>query len=127
MDPTTARRLLTAERDRLRRIEQEQQTGPPDPITGVEADLTSADAHIADTASETFEREKELSIGAHADVALAEVQAALERLQAGTYGRCEVCGQPIPDERLRAVPATRYCLDHQAEQERRAGPPGEGA
>ncbi|HWB73028.1 MAG TPA: TraR/DksA C4-type zinc finger protein [Egibacteraceae bacterium] len=125
MDVDTARRRLTEERDRLRRIRDDQLTAEPDPVTGVEPDLTSPDAHIADSASETFEREKDLSIGEHAETSLTEVEAALQRLEQGSYGRCEICGQPIPDERLEVVPATRFCLAHQGEVERRAGPSGD--
>lgn len=40
-----------------------------------------------------------------------EVEAALERLAAGTYGTCEACGRPISAERLDALPATRFCVD----------------
>jgi hypothetical protein len=41
-------------------------------------------------------------------------QTPLDRLARGQYGRCEHCGRPIPDERLEAVPATRFCADDQA-------------
>ena len=41
---------------------------------------------------------------------LDEIDAALARLEAGVFGVCEVCGQPIPPDRLRAVPTARYCL-----------------
>lgn len=43
---------------------------------------------------------------------LAEIDLALERLDGGTYGVCEVCGEPIAGPRLEALPATRYCIDH---------------
>ena len=41
---------------------------------------------------------------------LAEVEAALKRVDHGTYGVCESCGEPIPEPRLRALPWARYCL-----------------
>ena len=44
---------------------------------------------------------------------LDDVDAALRRLEEGTYGRCEACGGPIGEERLEALPAARYCLRHQ--------------
>ena len=43
---------------------------------------------------------------------LAEVQSALERIDAGTYGRCERCGAPIDDATLESSPAARYCAAH---------------
>lgn len=56
---------------------------------------------------------------------LREVERALAKFAAGTYGRCERCGRPIPVARLRAIPQARYDTEHQAEAEaeamRRAG------
>lgn len=43
---------------------------------------------------------------------LAEVERALGKLDAGTYGRCEVCGKDIAEARIEAMPATRFCIDH---------------
>lgn len=60
--------------------------------------------------------------------ALGEVEHALARLDAGTYGMCEECGRPIPLARLRVLPEARYDAQHQAEVEARAagtsGPSG---
>ena len=47
------------------------------------------------------------------DAELLEVAAALDRLETGQYGRCEDCGEPIPDERLSALPTARRCAPHQ--------------
>jgi len=49
---------------------------------------------------------------------LVEVEAALERLDNGTYGTCEVCGELIAIERLEALPETRMCLECRREAER---------
>jgi RNA polymerase-binding transcription factor DksA len=70
------------------------------------------DNHLADTASETYERELDEGLEEDAREQLREVQAALERLDAGEYGRCEVDGKPIPEERLEAVPWTTLCVEH---------------
>ena len=50
--------------------------------------------------------------------ALQDVRAALARLDAGTYGRCIVCGRPIEPARLRAIPETPYCIEHAREAEK---------
>jgi DnaK suppressor protein len=49
--------------------------------------------------------------------ALQDVRAALERLDAGAYGKCVVCGRPIEPSRLRAVPETPYCIEHARQAE----------
>jgi DnaK suppressor protein len=52
---------------------------------------------------------------------LAQVRAALTRIDEGTYGRCVVDGEPIDEKRLQSVPWTPYCVRHQKELEERAG------
>jgi len=112
MDADRARAQLTEERERLRST-----------LEAVEADLAAQnesvtelanyDQHPADAASDTFERSKDQAIGDSVEISLAEIDAALQRIDDGTYGRCEFDGKAISDERLEAVPATRYCVDHQ--------------
>ncbi len=43
---------------------------------------------------------------------LDDIEAALRRMDEGTYGQCEVCGEPIGEARLEVMPATRYCIEH---------------
>jgi RNA polymerase-binding transcription factor DksA len=71
------------------------------------SELADYDQHPADTASETFEREKDLSILEQLEEELAELEAALARIDAGTYGIDEVSGKPIDPARLDAIPTAR--------------------
>ena len=71
------------------------------------SELADYDQHPADTASETFEREKDLSILEQLENELAELQAALERVDAGTYGIDEETGRTIDPARLDALPTAR--------------------
>ena len=72
---------------------------------------SSADNHLADTASETYEREFDEGVEEDAQAQLRDVEAALQRIEDGTFGTCSVCGKPIPVERLEAVPSTTLCID----------------
>ena len=72
---------------------------------------SSSDNHLADTASETYEREFDEGLEEDAQDQLRDVESALKRLEAGTYGTCSSCGKPIPVERLEAVPWTTLCID----------------
>lgn len=58
------------------------------------------------------ERDEVLGSAEELDVELAEITAAETRLAEGRYGICEICREPIPDERLRAIPWTRGCVRH---------------
>ena len=89
------------------------------------SELSSADQHQADTGTEVFNRERDLSILEGVEAELADVEHALRRLDEGTFGSCEACGQPIEDARLEAMPATRFCLEDQAVAEREARRAGE--
>lgn len=66
---------------------------------------------MADTATETFERELDEGLEEDAARQLHEVEAALERIEEGTYGTCEVCGKEIPEERLEAIPWATLCVE----------------
>ena len=54
----------------------------------------------------------------HLEAELAELDAALTRVNSGTYGTCEGCGEPISDARLEALPAARYCVEDQSRMSR---------
>lgn len=91
------------------------------------SELSSADQHQADVGTETFNRERDLSIYERVQAELADVEHALHRLEEGTYGTCEACGRPIDEDRLEAMPAARLCLEDQAVAEREArGPASAG-
>jgi DnaK suppressor protein len=68
------------------------------------------DEGFADAAQTTSERARVLSLADGLKQRLDDVQAAIHRVEAGTYGKCERCGQDIAPERLEAVPAARLCF-----------------
>jgi len=119
MDQEDVRRRLAEERDRLEEIR-----------TGFDAEhlhdesedesmseLSHLAQHSADVATETFEREKDFSILEQVEAELADVERALRRIDDGGYGKCEACGAEIGDDRLEAMPATRFCITHQTQAE----------
>ncbi len=72
------------------------------------------DPNFADSSQVTAERGEAEALAAKLQEALAEVERALAKLDDGTYGICEACGQPIDEARLEAKPAARYCIAHAA-------------
>jgi len=107
-DGDPARQRLRSEQERVEGLIQSVRGGLGDDSENEQvSELADYDQHPADTGSETFEREKDLSILEQLESELAEIQAALRRLDEGTYGIDEVTGEPIPAERLDAVPTAR--------------------
>jgi len=93
-----------------------------DIVSGDEDDgeLSSAagDQHLADHASEMLDREVDESLEENAEQLVHEIDVAVARIDAGTYGICARCGQPIPEDRLEAVPYATLCLDCKRIEER---------
>ena len=82
-----------------------------------EINSAAGDQHIADHASDLVDLEVDQSLAENAENVIAEIDGALWRIEGGTYGLCAVCGAPIADERLEAVPYATLCLDDKRRQE----------
>src|SRR5438067_2617864 len=97
MDTDEARRRLDDERARLEGVRETFSADNLDTESEQDnlAELSAYDQHQADVGTETFEREKDLSILERVESELNDVEHALSRLDDGTYGTCEVCGRPI--------------------------------
>jgi RNA polymerase-binding protein DksA len=124
MDLDQARRRLEEERTRLSEVREGFDDLHNETESESVGELSSLDQHQADLGTETFERERDLSILERVEAELADIEHAMRRMEEGTYGICEACGKPIGDERLEAMPAARFCLEDQtlAEREARANP-----
>ena len=101
-------KLLVEERDTIDRFREEVKESLKD-STG---ELSTVDNHPADAGTELFERSRDLVLDHTEEQKLAEIEAALGRIADGTYGICEISGDPIPYDRLEAIPWTRYCVEH---------------
>jgi DnaK suppressor protein len=71
--------------------------------------VSTIPTHPADQAAEGLD--VEIAVAQNEELLLVEVEAALERIEAGTYGACAQCGRPIGTERLQALPYTPRCID----------------
>ena len=99
---STVRSDLTDERDRL-----ESQISSLEPGGG-----TDFDDNFADSGQVAAEQGENKVLASQLRTELDEVERALRKLDDGTYGKCETCGDPIAEPRLEAMPATRYCIQH---------------
>lgn len=115
LDLPTFRQRLEQMRDDLQaeldRLQEEGANVDQDESYGVKN-------HPAEDASEMFLRERNLAVSGDLRTELDDVGRALARIEAGSYGTCEECGELIDPERLEARPAAIYCIRHQRERER---------
>jgi DnaK suppressor protein len=81
-----------------------------DAMVAAARDTNADDEHDPEGATIAFERSQLEALVRQAQHHLEEIDAAIERLDAGTYGTCEVCGDPIGQDRLEARPAARICI-----------------
>lgn len=105
----SARRLLDRERaETLRRLAS--LTDDYDAFVAASRDTNADDEHDPEGATIAFERSQVGALVGQARRHLAEIDAAVARVEAGTYGTCEVCGGPIGEGRLEARPVARTCI-----------------
>lgn len=105
------RRRLEDEETRLTSLLDEMEREREEAVASQTSSERSPDPNTAEGGSLAFEMEKELTIWQlHQDL-LAQVEEALGRIDAGSYGTCEGCGSAIPVARLDALPHTKLCVD----------------
>ena len=112
MDAERARELLSKERQRIERALAEQSGGS-------NGELSTLDQHLGDQGSELYEDEFKAGLRERLLKELAAVERAEARVDAGTYGLSVESGQPIPDERLEAIPTAERTAEEQARFEGR--------
>ena len=105
MDEPTIRRDLQVERDELRSQLDEMKAAPRDPMASV-----SFGKRVGEGTSQAVERIAQVSAAKSLDAKLHDVERALSKLDDGTYGTCDECGEPIGDERLEAIPWATLCV-----------------
>ncbi|MBU1909592.1 MAG: TraR/DksA C4-type zinc finger protein [Verrucomicrobia bacterium] len=81
-------------------------------------DLSSYSFHMADQGTDNFDREFALNLVSSEQDALYEIDEALQRIEAGTYGACDVCGRGIEKARLKALPFAKMCIRCKSEAEK---------
>jgi RNA polymerase-binding protein DksA len=83
-------------------------------------DISGYTLHMADLATDTYDREFSLGLISNEHKILYEIDDALKRIEEGRYGVCEGCSKPIPKSRLKVIPYTRLCLKCQSEKEKKS-------
>ena len=112
MERTVAAALLDREAQRwsAERAQRDRESSGLEVESAVGSAVQAGDRSDLAAATRAWHEDREFS--REAEAALEEIEAARIRLAKGTYGTCERCGARIGDERLEAVPATRFCVAH---------------
>lgn len=86
-------------------------------------DLSSHSYHMADQGTDAMEREMAFARGSKSGRFIHHIDAALKRIEDGTYGKCFSCGEQIPHARLEIVPHARFCIScKEAEEQNKPAP-----
>jgi len=95
----------------LKEIGRKNPSNPSD-WEATETDLDSDSADVNEVADEIEGYEENTAILKQLEIQYNDIKEALEKIKKGTYGKCEVCGEEIPENRLEANPAAKTCIEH---------------
>ena len=117
-DTERFRTLLLEERQRVVDAIDNIHTENPGSLGDETDEPTYQDNHLGDIATATFDREMASTLEDNSTHVLNEIDAALARVEEGTFGMCKACGNPIDPERLEALPWATLCIGDKRKQER---------
>ena len=87
-------------------------------------DMDMPEAEVGDpidAASQSLDKEILFELSGNSHNTIGQIEAALRKIEKGIYGRCEMCRQPIPKKRIKALPFARYCVNCQSSSESNRG------
>lgn len=119
IDTNRFQEALLEERQRVTAAIENLHAETPGSLTDDSGEETAFDNHLGDTATDTYDRTFGYTLEENSEHVLSEIDAALKRIEDGSYGVCTNCGKPIPEERLEALPWATSCIDCKRERERR--------
>jgi RNA polymerase-binding protein DksA len=99
--------------DQIKHISEDTQKSQRD----ASGDISGYSFHMADVATDTYDREFSLGLASNDRELLYEIEEALKRIEEDKFGICEDCEKPINKSRLKAIPYTKLCLKCQAKRE----------
>ncbi|KAB3535269.1 conjugal transfer protein TraR [Alkaliphilus pronyensis] len=106
------KRLLEERADTLKTLQQmEDHNGKNASMKEYTEELSAYDNHPADLGTEMFMAEMQGNLENHERYHLTEIDRALNKIEEGTYGDCNICGKAIPEERLEILPEANICMD----------------
>ncbi|MDX6514141.1 MAG: hypothetical protein QOE36_3645 [Gaiellaceae bacterium] len=117
LDTERFRETLLEERARVVAALEYLDKENPGSIEEEGGEETGSDNHLGDSAAITLDREIDDTLEENSQEVLRAIDAALKRIEDGTYGKCRVCGKDISPERLEAMPWADLCIDDARREE----------
>jgi DnaK suppressor protein len=118
IDNEQFRAALLEERDRVQKAMANLRDGHPGAMKDEVEEITGpTENHLAESATVTLDREVDFTLEENCGQVLTEIDAALKRIDDGTYGTCTKCGGEIPPERLEVYAWASLCIEHAREAE----------
>jgi DnaK suppressor protein len=117
---TTKTRINPAWREhynRLRELREQMVDSRRTLASDAKEEKANYSIHMADAATDTYDSDWALSMLSSDQNAIYEIEEAINRIEAGVYGTCEMTGKPIEEERLEAIPWTRFSMEAQQQLE----------
>lgn len=111
------RRKLVERRQQLREDMHRLRGDAISDSPGERGETTGFPMHLADAATEAFDQARDLALAEQQGEEIQQIDRAIDRLEAGTYGVCDECGRPIGKDRLLAIPHAQFCYDCQTQRE----------
>lgn len=108
---------LLSERETLTQELKDLNEGNLEMLQSEMSGETAHDEHLADSGTATFERERDITLENNIKDLLSKIDAAIVKMEKGTYGECDRCGQTIDPARLKAVPYANLCIKCKTEEE----------
>ena len=119
IDTERFREVLLEARQRVAAAIENLHEETPGSLRDDSGEESAYDNHLGDTATVTYDRELGYTLEENSEHVLADIDAALKRIDDGNYGTCTKCDKQIAEERLEARPWATLCIDCQRERERR--------
>ncbi|MFQ5824026.1 MAG: TraR/DksA family transcriptional regulator [bacterium] len=111
--------LLKKREDIVKELSHLKEKGITETLKDASGENSAYSYHMADVGTDNMEREKAFFFATQEGRFLYHIDQALERIEQGTYGACQECGQPISRERLEAVPHARLCITCKSNEEKK--------
>lgn len=112
-------KLLKLRSEHIKEVQEMGKDNLHNPMRDISGNLSGYSQHMAETAADSFEREKNIGLLSNVFHIIREIDDALHKMENNSYGICEICNEEISFKRLEAMPYVRYCINCKKNMEKK--------